>query len=222
MSMCSPSHSGQVKTTQQPAPVYGPRPPDPEFLSVTSFATISTDSAEVEFSSCSPASSVLRCVRLPRSFMNWTYGISPSPAHATISICTLFFCSSFPSEQSHLRCNRRFFFLDSPIPALNEEGFSGLSILEHEVSTHAKVLRLRRVLPQLADNAVVNIAFPTKQQGRHPKEVISELNAREACLRFPLTTHRPLCCHNHRVERGQGDYLSLPGKELSSSTSCRF
>jgi DNA-binding response OmpR family regulator len=34
--------------------------------------------------------------------MNWTYGISPSQAHATISICTLSSCSSFPSEQSHL------------------------------------------------------------------------------------------------------------------------
>jgi hypothetical protein len=135
----------------------------------------STDSAEVDMSSCSPASSVLRCVRLPRSFMSWTYGITPSPAHPPFVLC--FSCSSFPSEQSHLRRNRRFFLLDSPIPALNEGGFPGLPIPAQEVSTHAKVLRLRQVLPQLACNAAVDIAFPISQQGRHPKEVISELNA---------------------------------------------
>jgi hypothetical protein len=81
----------------------------------------STDSAEVGMSSCSPASLVLRCVRLPRSFMNWTYGITPSPAHPPFVLC--FSCSSLPSEQSHLRRNRRFFLLDSPIPALNEGVF---------------------------------------------------------------------------------------------------
>ena len=97
------------------------------------------------------------------------------------------------------------FLLDSPIPALNEGIFPGLPIPAHEVSTHAKVLRLRQVLPQLAYSAAVDIAIPIKQQGRHPKEVISELNAREACLRFPLPTHQPLCYHNHRVVRGQCD-----------------
>jgi hypothetical protein len=69
------------------------------------------------------------------------------------------------------------FLLDSPIPALNEGVFPGLPIPAHEVSTHARVLRLRQVLPQLAYNAAVDIAIPIKQQGRHPKEVISELNA---------------------------------------------
>ena len=86
-----------------------------------SAALSSTGSAEVDISSCSPASSVLRCVRLPRSFMNWTYGITPSPAHPPFVLC--FSCSSLPSEQSHLRCNRRFLLLDSPIPALNEGVF---------------------------------------------------------------------------------------------------
>jgi len=121
MSMCSPAHSGQVENnaaTRHCVRTAATYPGVP-----LSHVLPSTDSAEVDISSCSPASSVLCCVRLPRSLMNWTYGISPSPTHPPFVLW--FSCSSFPPEKSHLRCNRRFFLLDSPIPALNEGGLPG-------------------------------------------------------------------------------------------------
>jgi hypothetical protein len=121
------------------------------------------------------------------------------------SICTLFFLLIISIGAEPPPMQQEIFSADvshSPIPALNDGGFPGLPIPACEVSTHAKVLRLRQVLPQLAYNAAVDIAFPIRQQGRHPKEVISELNPREACLRFPLPTQQPLCYHNHRVVQG--------------------
>lgn len=44
----------------------------------------STGYAEGDISSCSPASTVLCCVRLPKGILNRTYGFWPSPAHPFI------------------------------------------------------------------------------------------------------------------------------------------
>lgn len=67
--------------------------------------------------------------------------------------------------------------LDSPIPAINVGGHSDLSISAHEVSTHAKVLRLRRVLPQLAITLWSILPSPPGDKVGTRKKVISELNA---------------------------------------------
>ena len=52
-----------------------------------------------------------------------------------------------------------------------------LPVLAIEVSTYAQVLRLRRVIPSLASNAMERFAFPQHEQCRHSECVISELNS---------------------------------------------
>jgi len=103
---CSPAHSDKVKQRHLPVTVYGIASAATYLRVPLGHALSSTGSAEVDISSCSPASSVLCCARLPEGIMNRQYGITPSPVHH--SICTLFWCSSFPSKQRHLRCTGDF------------------------------------------------------------------------------------------------------------------
>jgi hypothetical protein len=77
--------------------------------------------------------------------MNRQYGITPSPAHH--SICTLFSCSSFPSKQRHLRCTGDFVEWIPLFQLVYGGSLPDLPILAHEASAHARVLRLRQVLP---------------------------------------------------------------------------
>ncbi len=88
------------------------------------------------------------------------------------------------------------------MPAVPPAAFSGrssvpwhvgnpwdLPVLALEVFTHAQVLRLRRVVQPLANNATTHVAFPTTSQGRHAKGMISELHSWPACTPCQCSTH---------------------------------
>ena len=81
-------------------------------------------------------------------------------------------------------------------------------------------LRLREIPNRLALNGGCDVAFPFRQQGRHPKSSFSELNPpahRFLCLRF----HRYLTIATAKLEARMVS-LFLSCRALSSPTVCRF
>ncbi len=103
---------------------------------------------------------------------------------------------------------------------LPSAGVWGLPVLVFEVSTHAPVLRLRRVRPGLANNVPVDVAFHWLESvGTTEKPAFG---AQCPGLGVPLPLPHPRCCHRQRTTRGQRIWLKFRCKTLSFSTSNRF
>ena len=69
-------------------------------------------------------------------------------------------------------------------------------------------------------SATPDVAFPSSQQGRPPKRVISRLHSpARRCL---CQTLHPRCHHRRRMTRGQRGSLFLRCGAPSSPTLCRF
>ena len=105
--------------------------------------------------------------------------------------CTPISCSRLALGGVHPTTPGDFYRLDSPIPASKVSGFSVKhgSPDSRAEGIHACQDAKTPPGPSMTRiNAMVDIAFPIQAQGRHPENVISELNVRETCLRFPLST----------------------------------
>ncbi len=136
MDKCSPAHSDKVSQRSFPSLCTdcGAFPGD--FLGHVLPSTGSAGATVFPLFAC--FSGTMLC---PTS--EWPY--EPDVRHIAFSgppsICALYLCSSFPSEQNHLRCTGAFFFFVYWIPLfqLLYGGFlPDLPIPAHEASTHAK------------------------------------------------------------------------------------